>query len=162
MLATRYHLPPPQVTADNNDQPQLVDAEEVKWTQATNGRRKKTKIWNDGLPMLDDLVLHQWWLWIITMTIFITKIIIIMIKMFQWQALHTKIKLLSFLLRSSRRTLIFSQASPIKVKINMYCTLLPCMVSINGFHGLTRIFLLERNTLQQKNPHILPSLSHKG
>ena len=29
MLATRYHLPPPQVTADNNDQPQLVDAEEV-------------------------------------------------------------------------------------------------------------------------------------
>ena len=30
MLATRYHLPPPQVTADNNDQPQLVDAEEVK------------------------------------------------------------------------------------------------------------------------------------
>ena len=69
------------------------------------------------------------------MTIFITKIIIIMIKIFQWQALHTKIKLLSFLLRSSRRTLIFSQASPIKVEINMYCILLPCMVSINGFHG---------------------------
>ena len=85
--------------------------------------------------MLDDLVLHQWWLWIITMSIFIIKIIITMIKIIQWQALHTKIKLLSFLLRSSRRTLIFSQASPIKVQINMYCTLLPCMVSINGFHG---------------------------
>ena len=32
------------------------------------------------------------------------------------QALQTKIKLLGFLLRSSRRTLIFSQASPTKVK----------------------------------------------
>ena len=32
------------------------------------------------------------------------------------QVLQTKIKLLGFLLRSSRRTLIFSQASPTKVK----------------------------------------------
>ena len=54
-----------------------------------------------------------------------------MIKIFPWQALHTKIKLLSFLLRSSRRTLIFSQASPIKVKINLYCTFLPWFPSMS-------------------------------
>ena len=29
MLATRYNLPPPQVTADNNNEPHLADAEEV-------------------------------------------------------------------------------------------------------------------------------------
>ena len=42
MLATRYHLPPPQVTADNKDQPLLVDAEEVNKQQLAE--EEKTSI----------------------------------------------------------------------------------------------------------------------
>ena len=52
----------------------------------------------------------------VTSIVITIKIIDIIQLLVNCQALQTKIKLLGFLLRSSRRTLIFSQASPTKVK----------------------------------------------